>query len=241
MNKIEICFSPLSYPLYKNNNSVVVVIDVFRATSAICTAINLGVKNIIPVAELEEAINYKKNGFIVAAERDGLVVDGFDMGNSPFSYMDEALINQQIVLTTTNGTQALKAAKDAYKVVIGAFVNFSALTNFLIEENKNVIFLCAGWKNKYNLEDSLFAGAIAQELIDSQNFETDCDATISSLALYNIAKKDLNQFLSVSSHRNRLANLNLEKDIEFCLTKDLAPVVPIFQNNVIVNHVLEKV
>ena len=233
MNNIEICFSPLSYPLYKNNNSVVVVIDVFRATSAICAAIHFGVKNIIPVAEMEEAIHYKKSGYIVAAERDGMVVEGFDMGNSPFSYLEEKLLNQQVVLTTTNGTKALKAARDAYKVVVGAFVNFSALKEFLMKENKNVIFLCAGWKDRYNLEDSLFAGAVAKELLENKNFQTTCDATISSIKLYELAKDNINDFLAVSSHRNRLAKLNLEKDINYCLTKDLAPVVPIFEDNVI--------
>ena len=231
---IEVCFSPISYPLFANNEAIVVVIDIFRATSAICTAISHGINGIIPVATIEEAREYQLKGFLAAAERNGEIQPGFDMGNSPFSYMDEKLKGKKIALTTTNGTQAIAASKDAYKVVIGSFLNLSVLSSWLENQNRDVILLCSGWKNKFNLEDTLFAGAVSQRLILSGKFENSCDTTHAASLLYETAKHDLFNFLGNSSHRNRLEKLNLEKDILYCLKADQTPVIPILDNGVLI-------
>src|SRR5205814_6998039 len=132
----EVCFSPHSYEVYKSDGNIVVIIDILRATSAICTAFEYGVKSIIPVATVEEAKKLKQQGYLVGAERDGLAVDGFDFGNSPYNYMTDRIKDQNIVLTTTNGTQAIEASRDAYKVVIGSFLNINALCGWLISQNK---------------------------------------------------------------------------------------------------------
>lgn len=231
---VEVCFSPLSYSLFKSDDSIVVVIDVLRATSAICTAIYHGVKGIIPVADVNEATEYKNKGYLVGAERHGVVVSGFDLGNSPFSYMKPEVKGKMVVLTTTNGTQAIHAAKNAHKVVIGSFLNLTMLTQWLLDQDKNVVLLCAGWKNKFNLEDSLFAGAVAQQLCASEHYYTDCDSTRAAQILYKEAKGDLYGFLENSSHRQRLEKLHLEEDIRYCLTLDKAPAIPILENGVIV-------
>ena len=110
--RVEVCFTPNLFPLHIEDFQVVVVIDVLRATSAICTAFHHGVKKIIPVSKLEEAIEYKEKGYIVAAERKGKIVPGFDYGNSPFTYMNQNLKNKTLVLTTTNGTRAINTAKN---------------------------------------------------------------------------------------------------------------------------------
>ncbi len=233
--QIQTCFSPSQYPLFETDNTIVVITDILRATSAMCTGFEYGIKKIIPVATVTEAQEYKDKGFIVAAERDGKIVDGFTLGNSPFDYMQEFLIGQTVVISTTNGTQAIEAARDAYKVVLGAFVNITAIANFLNSENANVIILCAGWKNKFNLEDTLFAGALSQKLIDSTLFNTDCDSTYAAMHLYDTAKDNMFSFLEKSSHRNRLKNLNLEKDINYCLTPDSCAAVPVLVNNTIIN------
>src|SRR6478609_907012 len=136
--KIEACFSPYLYPVYKDPEAIVVVIDVLRATSAICTAFEHGAEKMIPVATVEEARTWKEKGYLVGAERDAIPVEGFDFGNSPFSYMTEHVKGQTIVITTTNGTQAIEAAKDAYKVVIGSFLNITALCNWLVSEQRNI-------------------------------------------------------------------------------------------------------
>ena len=149
--KLEVCFSPALLEHYNPTHKLVVVIDILRASSAICAGIANGIDKIIPVETLEEAYTYKKNGFIVAAERQGEAVEGFDFGNSPYSYLNPDLIGKTIVMTTTNCTHALAKAKDAYKTVIGAFVNQKAIISFLVNEAKDTILLCAGWKNKFNI------------------------------------------------------------------------------------------
>jgi 2-phosphosulfolactate phosphatase len=231
---VEVCFSPISYPVFKNDGAIVVVIDIFRATTAICTAFHHGVKSVIPVATVEEALIFKTKGFLTAAERHGEVVEGFELGNSPFSYMGNKIANKTIVLTTTNGTQAIEVAKDAFKLVIGAFVNFTFLTNWLIEQNCDVVLLCAGWKNKFNLEDTLFAGAVIEKLINTGKFVNSCDTAQAACHLYKAAKSNMFDFLKDSSHRKRLEKLNLEKDIRYCLQIDSASVIPILENNEIV-------
>jgi len=231
---IEVCYSPQSYPLFHNPNAVVVVIDILRATSAITTAFFNGVAKMIPVATVEEARSYKENGFLVAAERDAEIVEGFDLGNSPFGYMNTKVKGKTIAITTTNGTQAINAAKSAHKVIIGSFLNCDTVIEYLKKEKKDVLFLCAGWKNKFNLEDTLFAGAVAQALVYKYDFTTTCDSTIAAIELYKVAKHDLFGFLANSSHRNRLAKLDLERDIKYCLTPNQCPVLPVMEGKFLV-------
>jgi 2-phosphosulfolactate phosphatase len=232
--KISTCFSPAQYPLFHMEDSIVVVVDVFRATSAICTAFENGVAAIVPVATIEEAIALKQKGYLAAAERDGKVVDGFELGNSPYDYQPENIKDKKVVLSTTNGTQAIEAAKYASQLLIGSFVNISAIADYLIGEDKDVTILCAGWKNKFNLEDTLFAGALSKMLVEKSKASTDCDSTIAAQQLYDLAHQDLFAFLEKSSHRIRLKNLNLDKDIRYCLTFDSCKSVPILKNGELV-------
>ncbi len=230
--KLEVCYSPALFPVYyQSKDCIVVIIDIFRATSAICTAFEHGVNSIIPVASMEEAKEYKQKGYIVAAERNGEIVDGFDMGNSPFSYMDPGIKGKDIVLTTTNGTKAIERAKAADKVIIGSFLNISAVINYLNKQNKNVILLCAGWKDRFNMEDTLFAGAVIKKLSQNPIFSGLADSSLAAMELYKQAESDLNSFLANTSHRRRLEKLDLDKDIEYCLRMDLSDKVPTFKGN----------
>jgi 2-phosphosulfolactate phosphatase len=231
---IEVCFSPQSYPLFHNDKAVVVVIDVLRATSAITTAFYNGVSKMIPVATVEEARVYKDKGFIVAAERNAEIVEGFDLGNSPFGYMNSKVKGKTIVITTSNGTQAINVARAADKVVIGSFLNLEVLIEYLRKQKKDVLFLCSGWKNKFNLEDTLLAGAVAEALIYKYNFNSTCDSTIAAMELYKLAKHDLYGFLANSSHRNRLAKLDLERDIQYCLSPNQCPVIAVLEGDALV-------
>jgi 2-phosphosulfolactate phosphatase len=234
MRKLEVCFSPAIYPLFKNDNAIVVVIDVLRATSAICTAFHFGVKKMIPVASLDEAAAYKAKKFLVAAERNAEIIPGYDFGNSPYSYMTDKVNGETIVITTTNGTQAIHAARDARQVVVGSFLNLSVLASYLTSQESDVLLLCAGWKNKLNLEDSLFAGALASELLKTGSYAHDCDSTRTCSILYKEAKPDVYGFLNDSSHRQRLAKLDLEKDVRYCLQVDKAPVIPVLKDEFLV-------
>ena len=234
-NRVEVCFTPEEYSNFKNEFEIVVVIDVLRATSAICSALLHGVKAIIPVRTLEEALEYKSKGFIVAAERKGKIVEGFDIGNSPYSYMNNpALFNKEVVLTTTNGTKALDIAKDADFVVVGSLLNLDFLNKWLSSQKKNVLCLCSGWQNKFNLEDTICAGAIMNFLINTGEFTSIEDSSIAAKYLYLSAKDNYLGYLKSSSHRRRLINLKLNKDIKYCLTPNQTNVIPILKNGKII-------
>ncbi len=232
--KLDACFSPFLYPVYRDDDSIVIIIDILRATSAICTAFEHGAEKIIPVASVEEAREWKAKGYLVGAERDAIAVEGFDFGNSPFSYMGENVKGKTIVLTTTNGTQAIEAARGAYKVAIGSFLNITALSEWLYQEKRNVLLLCSGWKNKFNLEDALFAGAMTESLTALGDEFILGDACLALKYLYLQARTEPYKFLSGSSHKERLSRLNLKKDIKYCLTPDQTKVIPILENGALI-------
>jgi len=229
--ELHVCLTPSLIPLYNVEDYVVVIIDIFRATSSICYGIENGAEAIIPVSEVEECIAYrdKEPEYLLAAERDGKVVDGFDFGNSPFSYTKEKVAGKTVVLTTTNGTQALHLSRKAKKIVIGSFLNLTSLCNWLKTQNENILLVCAGWKNNFNLEDTLFAGAVVEQLKDF-DFKLD-DAAIGANDLYQIGKQDINQYLKKTSHGERLKKLGIEKDIEFCLQVDLTTAIPVLDGD----------
>jgi 2-phosphosulfolactate phosphatase len=232
---IDVCFSPALFHLYDSSESIVVVIDVLRATSSMCVAFQHGVKSIVPVATIEESIAYRKKGFLVGAERKGEMVEGFDLGNSPFSYMDPIVRDRDIALTTTNGTQAIQVAKGAYQIAIGSFLNLDALCNWLLTQERNVILLCSGWKNSFNFEDTLFAGAVVQKLLPHYDLNHHRDSALAAMNLYELAKDDLYGFLEKSSHRKRLEKLHIEDDITFCLTPNQTDIVPVMVGDAIYN------
>jgi 2-phosphosulfolactate phosphatase len=188
------------------------------------TAFAHGAESITPFANLEICREMKAEGYITSGERNGEKVPGFEKGNSPFEYMGDAVRGQKIAFTTTNGTQAIEKAKGAKEVLIGSFLNLSSIVKYLLLGENSILIVCAGWKGKVNLEDSLFAGAVVEKL--KNHIEPDCDAPLIAQQLYTAAKDDMVKFLSSSSHVKRLNRLNVFKDIEFCLTPDQYKVVP---------------
>lgn len=227
MRKIDVCLSPEMMHLYTVRDRTVVVVDILRATSCMTTAFAHGVAAITPFSHLEDCLAMKAKGYFTAGERDGKKVDGFDFGNSPFEYMDKKLEGQKIAFTTTNGTLAIAKSEGAQQIVIGSFLNLSAVTDHLRKTYDNILVLCAGWKGKVNLEDTLFAGAVVERLKDIA--EAECDAPVSAQHLYNLAKADMVGFLKNASHVKRLNKLNIQKDIAFCLTPDQYKVIPVLK------------
>ncbi len=225
--KIEVALTPALLPLYDIENSIVVVIDIFRATSSICYGIENGAEAIIPVSQVEECIAYGGKGYLIAAERNGEVVEGFDFGNSPFSYTAEKVAGKTVVLTTTNGTHALHLSRKAKCIVVGSFLNLSSLCNWLREQNENILLVCAGWKNKFNLEDTIFAGAVTHQLA-GDDYKPD-DSAIAAEDLYKAAKTDLGSYLAKTSHSDRLKKLGIEEDIAFCLNVDITTAIPVLE------------
>lgn len=230
---VEVCYSPNDYPLYKNDHDIVVVIDVLRATSAIVAGISNGIKSIIPVSTLEEAFIYKSKGYIVAAERGGQVVEGFQFGNSPYSFLNPDLKGKSVVLSTTNGTRAINTP-EGKEVIIASLVNAKAVSNYLLKQNKNVLLLASGWRDKFNLEDTICAGAIADQLVATGSFTSNEDSSIAAKYLYQSASRNFFGYLKSSSHRRRLKKLNLNEDIKFCLTPNQFDIVPILNGKEII-------
>lgn len=233
--KIEVCFSPELFPFHANPNAHVVVIDILRATSAICSAFANGAKAIIPVPSINEAKKLKDQGYIVAAERDGSKLDFADFGNSPFNFTPERVKGKVIAYSTTNGTEAISKASGGLSVSIASFLNLSAVVNWLNKKgNGDVILLCAGWKGRFCTEDALLAGAIAKQLLQSNQFETSCDATNASIDLWDIAKQDIFLYIERIAQRHRLKRLGLDDVLEYCFTPDSTDKVPYLKDGKIV-------
>jgi 2-phosphosulfolactate phosphatase len=232
---ISVCFTADQFEKYADGKSTVVVVDVLRATSVISTAFMQGVKVIIPVQNLDEALEYKgKEGCIVAAERNAKPIEGFDYGNSPFHYINADVFGKTLVLTTTNGTKAIYNAKE-HKVITASYINIEAVANHLIEEHNNVILLCSGWKGVFNLEDPIFSGSLAKLLLESGRYESNCDSLFASMQLLKSADGNLFTYLSDSSHRRRLKSLNMEDDTRFCLAPPVkSDIIPILKDGKLV-------
>ncbi|HEX7844983.1 MAG TPA: 2-phosphosulfolactate phosphatase [Chitinophagaceae bacterium] len=223
--------SPALLHLYDLSNSVVVIIDVFRATSTIASALYNGAKCVIPVDSVPKAIDISKNiGGIAAGERDGKVAEGLEHGNSPLEYGRDFIENKTLVLTTTNGTRLLQMALDkgADTIISGSFPNLSAVCDYLVAENKNVVLGCAGWKDRFNLEDTLFAGAVINRIKD--NFTIHCDSSLMAETMFAKHKNNLVKYAPTLTHYHRLVErFGLIEDIKFCLTNDIANVLPVYK------------
>ncbi len=234
-NRLEVCLSPAIYDKHADDRNLVVIVDILRATSSICAAIHNGVKSMIPVATVEEARAMKLQGYMVASERDGYVLDFADFGNSPFNFTPEIVAGKEIVYSTTNGTRCIHMASHSKAVVIGSFLNISSLADWLIQQNAPVLIFCASWKDRFSLEDTVFAGALAERLLETGKYETICDAVTASVDLWNLAKNDLLGYIQKAAQKSRLASKGLDDCIGFCLTDDLCPVVPVFQDEKLID------
>ncbi|WP_046368075.1 2-phosphosulfolactate phosphatase [Flavihumibacter petaseus] len=226
--------SPSLLNLYDLKDSIVVIIDVLRATSTIATALYNGAASVVPVDSVPLCIELGEQlGGITAGERDGKVADGLEYGNSPFEYPREFIEGKTLVLTTTNGTKLLHMALNngAPVIVTGSFPNLSAIADFLIREKRNVVLACAAWKDRVNIEDTLFAGAVINRV--REHFRINCDSSNLAEAAYQEAQPDLYEFMKSrdASHYHRLTGYGLEKDIRYCLTADGANVLPLFQGD----------
>jgi 2-phosphosulfolactate phosphatase len=235
---VEVCFSPKLFPdIVTQGEFVVVLVDVLRATTTICTAVGNGVRAIIPVATHAEARRLKAEGYLVASEKDGVQLEWADFGNSALSFTRDAIGGRTLVYCTTNGTRALHIAKDASGIAIGAFVNISALTEWLTQQRPNLVILCSGWKNKFCLEDALFAGALTARLLETGLFHTDCDSAYAAMDLWRAAEDDVVGYVEKAAQRHRLKRLGLDDVIPYSFSCDEVEVVPVFDGEVITGDV----
>ncbi|MCF8457010.1 MAG: 2-phosphosulfolactate phosphatase [Bacteroidales bacterium] len=238
MKEIEICLSPALYHHYKKDKQVVVVIDVIRASASICTAFHSGVSKIFPVTSTDEAILSKEKGRIISGERNSLKLEGFDLGNSPYEFKSPKLKDKELTMTTTNGTLAIQTAQDAHQVLIGSFINFDTLLKYLLNQEHDVMLLCAGWEQKVNIEDTLFAGKVAQALVQSGKFTSSSDAVSVAIEIYNASKENLFDYIISNSPRLKSKLSFLEDDIWCCLYGEQLEVLPVLKGKYLVDNSL---
>jgi len=239
MSKKPTLFTSLSPALLHLTNlkhTVVVIIDVFRATSTIATALYNGAEKVIPVAGVEECkrLGSEIPNAVTAGEREGRVIEGLQYGNSPAEYPREFIEGKTLVLTTTNGTKLLHMAFDrgCDSVVTGSFPNLSAVCQYLVSSNKDVVLGCSGWKDMFNLEDTLFAGAVIDRI--KEHFVIHDDASLMAQQIYRLHESNLFKFIQNTTHWHRLAAYGLQKDLQYCISIDVANVLPVYQNGELV-------
>jgi len=233
--RLEVCFSPALLHLYDTRNTIVVIIDVFRATSTIAAALDNGARRVLPVASVEEciALGAATANSITAGERDGRIAPGLQHGNSPLEYPASFVEGKTLVLTTTNGTRLLHMVQESHAIVTGSFLNLSATCDYLSRGQKPVLLACAAWKDRFNLEDALLAGVIISRI--GAQFSINCDSARTAKYLAAQSGTDYIGFLKDSAHYRRLSAFGLEKDMEYCAMPDLHPVVPILSGRELVN------
>jgi len=237
MRKLNVCLTSDLFHHYDEGNKLVLVVDILRATSVISTAFHYGISELIPVSSVEEAKQYmNKDGYLVAAERNAEPIEGIPYGNSPFQYMNDDIKNRILVLTTTNGTKAIRLSSK-HEVIVASFINQDAVYDFIMRSEKDVIILCSGWKGLVNMEDSIFAGILSDKLLQTNTFKSTCDSVLASVAIKRDAGINLFSYLENSAHRNRLKYLNMEADTKFCLNPTFkSEVVPILESGKLIPY-----
>jgi 2-phosphosulfolactate phosphatase len=229
--------SPRLLDLYDISGAVVVIIDVFRATSTIATALYNRAARVIPVDSVDQCIRIGNDtGGITAGERDGKVIPGLSYGNSPAEYPRSFIENKTLVLTTTNGTRLLHKSlqNGAADVITGSFPNLSAVCDYLVQQDLPVFLGCSAWKDRVNIEDALFAGAVIHRIRD--HFTIHCDSSMMAENLWLQHRGDLPTFVQKTTHWHRLSAYGLEKDLLYCISSDVANVLPRYKNGELLVH-----
>lgn len=218
-------------------DQIAVVVDVLRATSTIVTSLNSGCKEVIPVVEIEEAMeisrNYERETYLLAGERNALKIEGFDLSNSPSEYVREVVEDKSIIFTTTNGTKAIRRAEGAREVILGALINAKAVSDYILSRRDDVAFICAGTEGRFSLDDILAVGAIIHRMDNGENLlEFDDLATVCKY-MYEQYSGNLDSIVRKSRHYNVLKATEHYRDIEYCLKEDIISIVPEYRDGIL--------
>lgn len=230
--KIEVSLTPALYPFRTiKERHVTVAVDLLRATTAVCAAFQAGCEAIVPLDTLEGIERFRKEGYSLAAERNGSKVGDAEYGNSPTEYLRHDMKGVRIAYSTTNGTISILRAADADLALVGCFANLTALCHRLRQEGRDVVILCSGWKNDFCIEDTLVAGAVIERMGGEA---VACgDAATIALALWGVAKENPYDYCQKATHVHRLYGLGAAADVEFAFRQDTCPVVPVLKNGIL--------
>ena len=221
----------------KIKGKLAVVVDVLRATSTIITSLNNGCKEVIPVVEIEEAMelskNCEKDEYLLAGERDALKIEGFDLSNSPSEYIRDVVEDKTIIFTTTNGTKAIRKAAGADEVILGALINARAISDYILSKGEDVVFICAGTEKKFSLDDIVTVGAIISRIVDGDiSFELD-DFGFVCRHIYENYSGKLESAIENSHHYDVLKEAGYYDDIIYCLQEDVVSIVPEYVDGIV--------
>jgi len=213
----------------------VIVLDILRATTNIVSALANGCKEIIPTITVEEALDSAKkfspSTVLLGGERKRLRIEGFDLGNSPWEYSQDFVQDKTIVFTTTNGTKAIRKANSASWVLIGSFLNASAVADHSLSLGKDIVILCSGTVSRFSLEDSVAAGYIINYLAQKEKGLDLDDLSIALKELYLSYANRLSEALSISQNGKALVELGKSEDIQAAVQLNTCSVVPFFQDD----------
>jgi len=223
------------------DDSIVVMIDVLRASSTVCAALNYGAKEVIPSDSLDKAVkiynSLSKEVRFLGGERNGIKPPGFDAGNSPSEY--SMVKGKSVILSTTNGTKTFQKAKSAKHKIIAAFINLNTVINYIktllgaTDSPKKLYVLCAGTNGRLSYEDVLCAGAIIHDICSTFDINQITDTADVAKNLFNLHINDLKKFLYTRDHARHLIQLGFESDLDYCFNIDSVNVLPIVTANTI--------
>lgn len=235
---VEVHFTPHQIDELALRDKTVIVIDVLRASTSIATALYNGAKEIIPVTTVERAVRISGNLFgdyvLRGGERNGKMIEGFNLGNSPFDYSEEKVKGKAIIFSSTNGSLAIEKARFARNMAIGGFVNMSLVVRFVKELNQDFIILCAGNNGKFSLEDSVCAGMVVRTLAEDGNAGLVLsDSAIAATMLFKGYHRSIVKMVKNSEHGRYLTGIGFGSDLPVCAGIDTVPVLPQWVGNVI--------
>ncbi len=227
--KIEVFFSPAGVDELSMRGRNVIIIDVLRASSTICNALNNGAREVIPTPDIENATkiasNLSSDSRLLGGERQGKKIDGFDLGNSPLEYTPEKVGGKTIIFTTTNGAGAIYKCRYASMALVGTFVNVSAIVQAIVDVGGTWTILCSGRQGSFSVEDVTCAGMIISKVQAAAEVETD-DAGLTAVILYKNFKRSILGMLRKSEHGRYLTSIGFAEDLKFCAAVDSVPVIP---------------
>ena len=238
MNNLETLFIPEEIKNIELAGKLVVIIDVLRASSTIVTALANRCRGFIPIFSPDQAKKkaqqFEKEMVLLGGEREGVKIEGFDLGNSPREYKREAVKDKTIIFSTTNGVKTLEMVKGAYRIIIGSFLNLQAVCNYCTNYKGDISIICAGKEGKFSLEDVVCAGMIINSLKDVFPVaRQETDTNLTARLLYEKFGNNILEILRKSQHGRYLESIGLEKDLKFCSQLDFFHIVPIFRDGII--------
>jgi 2-phosphosulfolactate phosphatase len=239
MPSIELCLTP---DLYAHRSTLgthhsAIVVDILRASSTLTAMAVHYPKPVAITQDMDTLRQLKREGYKIVSERDGLQSDFADYGNSPLNFMDDRLgKNTRFAFSSTNGTRTLLAVKEAKHVILGSFLNMEKVARTAAERAEDTVIVCSGWKGRFSLEDTVFAGALSEILSTKYHFHIATDAAAAALTIWQVAKENVLAYIACSEHYQRLSSFGFQESADFCFRQNIFDQVAVFKDGSVVQY-----